>query len=97
MNPPFKTSLVISTFNRPQMLAKALAGVRLQTRQPDEILISDDGSDESTRHLVNEFTAESPAPVKHIWQAHRPPYPSRKRLLGPGTALFRARGIRAGI
>jgi len=70
MKPAVSVSLVISTFNQPEALAKALAGVRRQTRQPDEILISDDGSGHATRELVNKFAAASPAPVKHIWHPH---------------------------
>jgi len=70
MNPVPAVSLVINTFNQPEVLAKALAGVRLQTRQPDEVLISDDGSDEPTRKLVNEFAANSTVPARHIWHAH---------------------------
>ena len=70
MNPAVSVSLVISTFNQPEALAKSLAGVRRQTRQPDEILISDDGSDDATRELVKKFTAVSPAPVKHVWHPH---------------------------
>jgi glycosyltransferase involved in cell wall biosynthesis len=66
-----RVSLVISTFNQPQALAKSLAGVRLLTRQPDEILISDDGSDETTRKIVSEFAAHRPAPVKHVWHEHQ--------------------------
>ncbi len=70
MNPPLKISLVISTFNQPQTLAKALGGARLQTRPPDEILIADDGSDEPTRALVNDFQKTLPMPVRHIWHPH---------------------------
>ncbi|MGH7978891.1 MAG: glycosyltransferase, partial [Limisphaerales bacterium] len=68
--PAFKVSLVISAFNQPAALAKSLAGARLQTRRPDEILISDDGSDAPARELINQFAAASPAPVKHIWHEH---------------------------
>jgi glycosyltransferase involved in cell wall biosynthesis len=70
MNPTPKISLVISTFNQPPALAKVLKGVQGQTRPPDEILISDDGSDVATRHLVDDFRANSPVPVKHVWQPH---------------------------
>ena len=63
-------SLVISTFNQPTVLQKTFAGVARQTRPPQEILISDDGSDEPTRELVKKFAAGSPVPVKHIWQPH---------------------------
>jgi glycosyltransferase involved in cell wall biosynthesis len=69
-SPPSKVSLVISTFNQPAALAKSLAGVRLQTRQADEILISDDGSDDTTRKIVNQFASDSRVPVKHIWHEH---------------------------
>lgn len=65
-----KISLVISTFNQPPSLVKVLDSLRLQTRQPDEILISDDGSDEPTRELVQKFSKQSPVPVKHIWHQH---------------------------
>ncbi|MGH8023174.1 MAG: glycosyltransferase, partial [Limisphaerales bacterium] len=54
-------SLVINTFNQPVPLAKALAGAILQTRQADEILVADDGSDEATRNIVLEFARNSPA------------------------------------
>jgi glycosyltransferase involved in cell wall biosynthesis len=67
---PSKISLVISTFNQPQVLAKVLDSLPLQTQLPKEILISDDGSDEPTRELVKNFSARSPAPVKHIWHPH---------------------------
>ena len=70
MKSAVSVSLVISTFNQPQALAKAFEGLRLQTRQPDEILISDDGSDDVTRKLIKKFTTCSTIPVKHIWHPH---------------------------
>jgi glycosyltransferase involved in cell wall biosynthesis len=70
MKPAVSVSLVISTFNQPKALEKVFAGLPLQTRQPQEILISDDGSDDMTRELVNFFAASSPVPVKHIWHPH---------------------------
>jgi len=39
-----------------------------QNRLPDEILIADDGSGESTKEVVESFSRVSPVPVKHIWQ-----------------------------
>ena len=70
MKSALSISLVISTFNQPQVLAKAFDGLRSQTRQPDEILISNDGCDEPTRKLVRIFSQTSPVPVKHIWHPH---------------------------
>jgi len=65
-----KISLVISTFEQPEALAKAWGGLLRQTRFPDEVLISDDGSGEPTRELVKKFAASAPVPVRHVWQPH---------------------------
>lgn len=65
-----KLSLIISTFNQPAALAKIFAGVQRQMRIPDEILIADDGSDEPTRELVEQFARQSSAPVRHLWHPH---------------------------
>lgn len=65
-----KISLVISTFDQPEALAKAWRGLLRQTRWPDEVLISDDGSGETTRALVTQLAAGAPAQVRHIWHPH---------------------------
>ena len=66
-----RLSLIISTYNRPDLLTKALAGVALQTRLPDEVLIADDGSGKSTRVAVEIWAKTRPFPVKHLWQEDR--------------------------
>jgi glycosyltransferase involved in cell wall biosynthesis len=60
-------SLIISTYNRPEALAKVLVGVARQTHSPREILIADDGSAEPTRNLIDKWKSQSHAPVSHIW------------------------------
>jgi len=65
-----KLSLIISTFNQQESLDKVFEGVRRQTRLPDEILISDDGSDAPTRALIKTFAENISVPVKHVWQPH---------------------------
>lgn len=65
-----KLSLVISTFDQPDALAKMWRGLKRQTRWPDEVLLSDDGSGEATRQLAKQFAAASPVPFKHIWHPH---------------------------
>jgi len=65
-----KISLVISTYNQPAGLAKAFRGVQRQSRWPDEVLLSDDGSDEPTKKLITQFAATAPVPVRHIWHPH---------------------------
>jgi glycosyltransferase involved in cell wall biosynthesis len=65
-----KLSLVISTYNQPDALAKTLLGLGHQTRWPDEVLFSDDGSGEPTRSLIARFAATAPVPVRHLWHPH---------------------------
>ena len=65
-----KISLVISVFNQPDALAKSWAGFLRQTRRPDEVLLSDDGSGEATRDLAKQLAASSSVPFKHIWHPH---------------------------
>jgi glycosyltransferase involved in cell wall biosynthesis len=63
-------SLIISTYNRPEALAKVLAGLTRQTRWPDEIIIADDGSDRPTADLIERWKAQSRVPVRHLWHPH---------------------------
>jgi glycosyltransferase involved in cell wall biosynthesis len=62
-----KLTLVISTYNQPEVLAKVLRGVELQSRLPDEVLIADDGSAESTRDLLAAWIDRAPCPARHVW------------------------------
>ena len=65
-----KISLLISTYNRPDALAKSLAGVSRQGRLPAEVLIADDGSQQSTRALVEAWAQSQPFPVQYVWHEH---------------------------
>lgn len=55
----WKTSLVITTYNRPDALALVLLSVLRQTKFPDEVIIADDGSGSSTADLVRNFASFS--------------------------------------
>ena len=61
------TSLIISTYNQPELLRLAILSAWEQTRLPDEIIIADDGSREETAELVREMKRESPVPITHTW------------------------------
>jgi glycosyltransferase involved in cell wall biosynthesis len=65
-----KLSLIINTHDQPAALGKVLRGVNLQTRLPDEVLIADDGSEEPTRRLIEEWRRKAKTPVQHVWHAH---------------------------
>jgi glycosyltransferase involved in cell wall biosynthesis len=60
-------SLVISTYEQPVALGKVLASIERQTRWPEEILLADDGSSESTRQLIEQWRKRAPVPVHHVW------------------------------
>lgn len=62
-----KLSLIIATYNQRDALEKVLAGVSLQKVRPDEILIADDGSGESTHELIDGWRRKAAAPVRHLW------------------------------
>ncbi len=62
-----KTSLIISTYNNPEYLYLTLKSVMNQRLLPHEVLVADDGSDERTRELIEEMSAEMFVPLKHIW------------------------------
>jgi len=62
-----KTSLVISTYNKPQHLQLCLKSALNQTVMPDEIVIADDGSTSETTDLIKSFSANSKVPIVHVW------------------------------
>ena len=61
-------SLVVSTYNRPDALELCIESILRQTQLPNEIVVADDGSGESTRQLVKALEAKSPVPIVHVWQ-----------------------------
>ncbi len=64
-------SVIIPSFNRSDLLARAMGSVLAQTRLPDELLIIDDGSDDDTRNIVLEITRKAPLPVRYLYQDNR--------------------------
>ena len=48
-------ALIIATYNWPKALQQTLRSVANQTILPNEVLIADDGSDESTAILIEQF------------------------------------------
>ncbi|HHQ69183.1 MAG TPA: glycosyltransferase [Halothiobacillaceae bacterium] len=63
-----KTSVIFTTYNSPRWLEKVLWGFFAQTVRDFEIVIADDGSGEETRLLIERMQAESPMPIRHVWQ-----------------------------
>ena len=63
-----KTSVIFTTYNSPAWLEKVLWGFFAQTHQDFEIIVADDGSRDETRQLIERMQAESPMPLRHVWQ-----------------------------
>ncbi|RXG16136.1 hypothetical protein DSM03_103322 [Leeuwenhoekiella aestuarii] len=61
-------ALIIPTYNWPQALEMIFLSVLNQSIYPDEILIADDGSDETTKGVIEEFKTKFCNNVHHIWQ-----------------------------
>jgi len=64
----FSSSIIVSTYNRPDALGKCVESIFYQSILPDEIVIADDGSGEETRGMVMELQQKSPVPLVHVWQ-----------------------------
>ena len=70
-------SAVIPVKNRPALIIQAIKSCLVQTSVPDEIIVVDDGSDDTTPDMVTEM-----ARVEFENQA-RSPRRKRRRGLGP--------------
>jgi Glycosyl transferase family 2 len=58
-----KISVAMCTYNGADFLRAQLESIVTQSRQPDELVICDDGSSDETQALLKEFASESPIPV----------------------------------
>jgi glycosyltransferase involved in cell wall biosynthesis len=81
-------SVIIPTYQRPQLLQETLESVWAQTVPPDEVLIGDDSKDDATERLVNESCIPaSPIPIRYFH--HRP---SLKEVRNVDFQYTQARG-----
>jgi glycosyltransferase involved in cell wall biosynthesis len=79
------TALVISTYNRADALDLVLLSVSRQTRPASQIIIVDDGSSDSTRYLVEKWSAT--IPLIYCWLPDSGFRAARARNLGILKAL----------
>lgn len=61
-------SVLLATYNWPQALKLCLESLATQTDKNFEIIVADDGSSESTKHVIHSFQGSHPAAIKHLWQ-----------------------------
>lgn len=67
-NQTLTTSLIITTYNRPDALALVLESVLMQRTLPDEVIVADDGSSSETKAVIEQFKPQFPVPLKQAWQ-----------------------------
>ncbi len=77
-------SVIITTYEKPDLLEQAVRSVLAQTVKPSEIIVVDDGSGPATRDVVHGFASDM---VTHAWQ------PNSGGPAGPrNTGWMAARG-----
>ncbi|TRY14635.1 glycosyltransferase family 2 protein [Shewanella hanedai] len=62
------SSLIITTYNWPEALARVLESVMSQSVTPDEIIIADDGSTKETEEVIRQYQNLFSIPIIHSWQ-----------------------------
>jgi glycosyltransferase involved in cell wall biosynthesis len=62
-------TVIVSTYNQPEWLQKVLHGYLYQTFTDFEMLIADDGSDERTEKVIEDFRPLAKFPIRRIWHA----------------------------
>jgi cellulose synthase/poly-beta-1,6-N-acetylglucosamine synthase-like glycosyltransferase len=66
LNQQMGITLIISTYNRPDALARVLESVVNQTYPPAQVIIADDGSTEETARVVEHYKTRLPQLI-HVW------------------------------
>jgi glycosyltransferase involved in cell wall biosynthesis len=63
-----RLSVIVTTYNRPDALARVLEGLADQRSAPDEVVVADDGSGPETERLVAALARRVAYRLDHVWQ-----------------------------
>jgi glycosyltransferase involved in cell wall biosynthesis len=66
-----KISVIITVYNRVNLLRKALISLNNQSVAPDELIISDDGSDEDIPDSISDIISDLSFKVKYVKQENK--------------------------
>lgn len=75
-------SIIVTTFNWPEALEVNLRSVLAQTREPDEIIVADDGSNSKTAEVVGKVLKSSRIKWRHVWHEDKGIRQARIKNLG---------------
>jgi glycosyltransferase involved in cell wall biosynthesis len=83
-----RISVVVITYNWPEALELVLRAIAGQTELPYEVIVTDDGSQPSTREMLRRLAPDYPVRLVHLWQPDDGARMSRAR----NRAIAAARG-----
>lgn len=75
-------SVVIPTYNRRDILSLGLASIYKQKYENIEIIVVDDGGNDGTDDLIQNFKKETGIPIKYIWNENQGYGLARSRNIG---------------
>jgi len=64
-------SVILSTYNAPEWLEKAVWGYTVQSYRDFELVIADDGSTAETACLIGRLRGSTKLRIEHVWHEHR--------------------------
>lgn len=74
-----RISVAVITYNWPEALALVLRALAAQSELPYEVIVTDDGSHEDTRALVQRLAKDYPTRLVYLWQPDEGARMSRAR------------------
>ncbi|MDX1394515.1 MAG: glycosyltransferase [Gemmatimonadota bacterium] len=66
-----KIAVIVSTYEQPDWLEKALWGYSHQTHRDFELIVADDGSGEETRRRIERLRDATGLAIEHVWHEDR--------------------------
>lgn len=67
MQAPKLISVILTTYNQPEWLAKVLWGYASQTHPDFEVVVADDGSDDRTTEVIDRVRHQTDLKIEHVW------------------------------
>jgi glycosyltransferase involved in cell wall biosynthesis len=66
-----KASIILATYQWPEALSLVLSALLTQSEKNFEVMIADDGSDERTQKVIEEYAGRGAYRIQHFWQENK--------------------------